>query len=401
MRRSDVAHSGVAKRAKYSSLMGRLWWWFALAAGCATFNIAAADIFNVTTRLVPQIQYANDASFFPSAIDRDYLRNGRAEMELRAHGKSIAFVGTARAMYTDGSEPHYVGILNELYSDFSIAGEQFTVGKKIMSWDVGYAYRPLDLLQRDDRRALYQSTYIGVPLLAWEKFTELYAVTIAYANPGAGTASTAKDDEAFALRIYRRGDGWDGYLIARGSERSGIEAGPAWSWTLSDAFEMHGSLAYQQRVTRRTAVSTTTSSTSKALLGFTWTNSAGWSVIGEAWYDGTAPSSARWNEARRAIFDSTGLVQAYSLLAEYALQPNVRRENILLRVARTGGYWEIAGDVLHTPEDRGSLATVSFDRRWNRQRLSGAIRYFGGVSDAIYRHLPAKINAYLAWQISW
>src|SRR5258706_10343930 len=37
----------------------------------------------------------------------------------------------------------------------------------------------------------------------------------------------------------------------------------------------------------------------KALAGLTWTHETGWSILGETWWDGTAPSPENWQRLFR------------------------------------------------------------------------------------------------------
>lgn len=181
--------------------------------------------------------------------------------------------------------------LNDLTYDAPLAGGFITAGKKVMSWDVGYAFRPLDVLQREDRRALNPLALEGIPMLAWERFDADSATTIAWANPGRGqSAGAQRDDEAIAIRQYRQRGARDEYAVLRLSRRNGIEAGASFSQVAGDGLELHASLLWQQRPAHG----------GKALAGFTWTTESKVSVLGEAWTDRSAMPGQRHNRLLRA-----------------------------------------------------------------------------------------------------
>jgi hypothetical protein len=195
------------------------------------------------------------------------------------------------AMHVEGSDARLR--LNELTYDRALAGGFLTAGKKVMSWDVGYAFRPLDVVQREDRRALNPLALEGVPMLAWEHFEADSATTVVWANPGRGEAASAiaqKDDEAIAIRQYIQRGSRDEYAVLRLSRREGIEAGASFSQVASDGIELHASLLWQQRPVHG----------GKALAGFTWTTASKFSVLGEAWTDRSAMPGQQHNRLLRA-----------------------------------------------------------------------------------------------------
>ncbi|QGZ38929.1 hypothetical protein IP92_05347 [Pseudoduganella flava] len=189
----------------------------------------------------------------------------------------------------------------ELALERPLAGGYATVGKKVMSWDVGYAFRPLDVVQQEDRRALYPGTLEGVPMLAWEAADAERAVTVVWSNPGRGLADQPRDDEALAVRLYRQRGARDEYAVLRVSRRSGIEAGASLSQVLDEGTEVHASLLAQARHATWDGMRwREAGGGGKALAGFTWTTESRFSLLGEAWLDRTAPAAQQGNVLLRA-----------------------------------------------------------------------------------------------------
>ncbi len=227
---------------------------------------------------------------------------------------------------------------NEMAYEDALAGGFLTAGKKVMSWDVGYAFRPLDVVQREERRALNPLALVGVPMLAWERFTADSATTVVWANPGRGRAASQRDDEAIAIRQYWQREARDEYAVLRLSRRNGVEAGASFSQVAGDGIEMHASLLWQQRPAHG----------GKALAGFTWTTESKFSVLGEAWADRSAAPG--------------------------------QQRNRLLRASQYIDDVEIAADTLWQPQNGSRIGTVTAS--WNNGpwTLSASYRHFSGLA---------------------
>lgn len=290
------------------------------------------------------------------AASADIVANIRAQAgtqslqagELRWQNGPLRAVLTATRIGAGETRLH----ANEFAIDRELAGGFLTAGKKVMGWDVGYAFRPLDVVQREDRRALTPLALEGVPMLAWERFDADSATTIVWANPGRGRAPGAakqRSDEAIAIRHYRQRGARDEYAVLRLSERNGIEAGASFSQVAGAGLELHASLLWQQRPKHG----------GKALAGFTWTTESKFSVVGEAWIDrGAAPGQQR---------------------------------NRMLRASQYFDDVEVSADMLWQPGSGplgGSrIATLSSGWKTGPWILSASYRHYGGLASRYAQHV--------------
>lgn len=281
----------------------------------------------------------------PAAHAGELVANLRAQLgsqslqagELRWSDGPLRSVLTATRVDGGSVRPR----LNELIYDRALGSGFLTAGKKVMSWDVGYAFRPLDVVQREDRRALNPLALEGIPLLAWERFDADSATTIVWANPTQGRASSAsrqRDDEAIAIRHYRQRGARDEYAVLRLSRRNGIEAGASFSQVASDGLELHGSLLWQQRAAH----------SGKALAGFTWTTESKLSIVGEMWTDRSAAPG--------------------------------QQRNRMLRAAQYVDDVEVSVDVLWQPQTGSRIGTVSASWKNGPWTLSTSYRRYGGLA---------------------
>jgi hypothetical protein len=404
-----------------------------LAAFLAVFGSArASDLSDVDVdfRLwaAPEGFLSNSASPFAPAEGITGLGNerGRGEADLRLRRGGLTAELSARSTAQRGKTLLTEGVVNQLFYDADTLGQHFTIGKKVMSWDVGFGYRPLDVVQQEDRRALYPFALEGIPLVAWEWFGKGSSLTLVYANPLRGRAPAARDDESVAIHHYSRLGSVDLYNVARYSERTQLENGAAVAVVLGEALELHGSARYQRRSERpvnslaRAAGAPlapsdpTTVAVSPdvlaALAGFTVNPGWGLSVLGEAWLDPAGGTADEW-AAQGALAERQGALLTNPAIPSAEVQanlawgmrafdrPNLLRENLLLRVSWKGERLEPAVDFLFTPEDGGWAATVTAIYVGERTRLDAGLRIFGGKPGSAFRLFPESAIFYVAFQV--
>ena len=396
-------------------------------AAAAEENSAALKL-----RAIPEIHDDNPNSPFAPALPLTGMGKDRSreELEMRTAWSGINLVATARSSAKSGARPDNELLINELYYEPTLFGERFSLGKKILSWDVGFGFRPLDVIQRENRRSIFASTLEGVPYLAWETFTAEDAWMLVLANLGRGLAGMVKNDESLALKYFRRFDNTDVHALLRVSRRNRLEAGASFSSVVGESLEWHASLLQQARYEKTfntligrsglplsasdPFVTQTNRQGRKALLGATWTGESGISLLVEAWYDRSAHSAAEWRAAaalaRRqvALLGRPGIAES-AVLGNLVYgtrafeQPNLLKKNLLLRLShRTEGEsFEPAIDILYTPEDGGRVITASLGYEANRYRIDAGLRVYGGDADSAYRLLPEKRVAYVALQAAF
>ncbi len=398
-------------------------YWFLLLPVLLFAEEAKTQDLAYKTRVIGESHQARNDSPFAAGLPLTGFGKdrGRVEQEVRGKAGPVSLLLTGTYASQDGQPSTVRVIANELYTDFSAGGSHFSLGKKILSGDVGYGFRPIDVLQREARLQVLPPPLEGVPNVAWEHFSAEQAVSLFWTNPGNGRTGDPRRDGSLALRYYRKAGVTDLHGVARVSDRFGLEAGAAFSSVPHESLELHGSFLQMKRGERLapiaessnnfqllnpdTAVQTQTiSSPRKALGGFTYTRESGWSFIGELWWDGTAPSAADWralgNEARRraALVGVPG-VPAAAVAGSIASStrlfsvPSVSRRSALAHVGWNdpgGSGWSAAVDLVRTLDDGGHTLTAGFAWEADRLRLDAGIRRFGGRPDSVYRLLPEK-----------
>jgi hypothetical protein len=326
----------------------------------------------------------------------------------------------AQAQRPEGGPGHTQAAVLEAYAAGQEGAWQWTAGRKVVGWDVGYGFRPNDLVQQEQRRTLVSQPLQGRPVLMAEQFGAESAWSLVAVNPTTGRDATGAGEGALAARWYQRLGSADAYAFARWGRRTQGSVGAAWSWVASDALELHASLRHLARFDTWQDASASAGALANAspwraltagaaqqlLLGGTWTNAEQVSVLLEAWHDGTAPSRGQWKRwaDRNAALRQQGAVGAPAVAVAanlawqtqaFSVSPSLHRQNLFARLAWTTGPWESALDLLYHPADGGRLLTASLVWKGDRLRLEGGLRTSAGPGTAVVRQLPVQRQAYV------
>ena len=263
------------------------------------------------------------------------------------------------------------GRFNEAYaSGIVAAGWQWSAGKRVVSWDVGYGFRPNDVVQQEQRRTLVAQPLEGRPLLMAERFGADTAWSLVWVHPTQQPSTTGARERALAARAYWHSGAVDWYAFARQGEQTGGSVGTAVSWVASDALELHASVRGGQQ-----------------LVGGTWTHASQVSLLLEAWHDSTALTNAQWS-----AWSARNLAQQANA---FGVAGNLRQDNVFARVSWQQERWQTALDWLYTPADRGAMATASLAWTGERVKLEAGVRATAGPDGAIVRQLPVQRQGYV------
>ena len=346
------------------------------------------------------------------------------QAELRASGKlgTVALQATAtlQAQHNQGSDgpPDTQSRFNEAYASGQNLGWQWSAGKKVVSWDVGYGFRPNDQVQQEVRRTLVSQTLEGRPMVMAEHFDADTAWSLVWVNPTQTASATGAQEAALNARVYWRQGAVDWHGFVRQGEHTATSLGTAFSWVASDAVELHASARFYQHADSTTStvtgsglassnpwVPTTLGDGQQVLVGGTWTHESQVSVLLEAWHDGTAWTDAQWttwgarNQAlplwlqRRVPAAAVAGNLAWQGNA-FGVASNLRQDNLFARLSWQYERWQTALDMVYTPADQGSIATASVVWTGEHTKLEGGLRAYGGPDAAVVRQLPVQRQAY-------
>jgi hypothetical protein len=315
--------------------------------------------------------------------------------------------------------------VNELNIGTELGTWSLLAGKKVLGWDVGYGFRPNDVVQQEARRTLLSVTPEGRPLLQLEHFDSDTATTLVWANPqhldAAPQATRRAQESALAGRWYRRDGAVDWHAFARVGEHTRASLGGALAWVAGEELELHASARVLQRhdgwlpglpMAGAAAASiasgnpwkqATRGGATQALLGLSWTGSAQQGLMVEAWHDGTALSNREWDAwTARNVALAGSRAPRGAVAGNLAWQstpldsPNLRRDSLFVRGSWQPGPWLLTLDVLLTPADRGRITTAGLQWQGDRLRLNASWRVHGGPDTSVIGQLPQRGSGLVA-----
>jgi hypothetical protein len=347
------------------------------------------------------------------------------ETELHASGYGLTAIATLQQQRLEHQRVRSHAWFDELYGSAEALGWQFSAGKRIVAWDVGYAFRPNDVVEQEVRRTLLTVTPEGRPLLSAEYFDASTAWSLVLVNPTQPRAQRGADEPALALRVYRRDGAVDWHGFARYGAHTGASLGAAAAWVADESTELHASLRWLNSADTLAIDPAATAlvasnpwraasvrDTAQALIGGTWTNAEQLSVLAEAWWDGSALSSSQWdawNARNRGIAALLGSAAPIGAIAgnlawqgsAFDASSNLRRTNLFVRASWTHEKWQPAIDMLYTPSDRGRVITAWLGWQGDRVRIDLGARLYGGPSEATLAQVPTRRTAFAAATLSF
>lgn len=392
-------------------------------------NVAAQTTLGL--QLYGEAATLRDDSLFSSPDDWQpfAMQSGIGELWLRWQRRGLVFEGALEHYVEEGELPRAQGRLNELYADFSSASLDFSIGKKVVGSGIGYGFRPIDLIQGEDRRALLTTRLEGVPLLQVEHIDADSSLSLTWYNHlDADEGGIRRNDNQTLLRYYHLWGELEGELLLHWHEQLGEAYGAGFTWVGSRALELHGALLWQPQLLRRhhtlldggsVLVSEDPWQTVEAnedgriLLGMNWSTESGYTLLLEMWHDGSAMSRSEWQQLfalatdQRALLGSAPDAAVYGNLAwdSAAFQAaSLLRDNAMLRISYDGGRFDPWFDLLSTPEDGGYVATLGTDYEIRQGlKLSIGVRGYDGPDDSAYGQLPFESTGFiqLSGEVVW
>jgi hypothetical protein len=397
--------------------------------GAALPSCLLAFELNANFLVAPEYHGANRGSDYyvgPPLVPANAL-SSRQDLEFKLREGGFYAQTTLRWIATEGGASEKHGIANQIYYDGDFGGgNTWTIGKKVLSWGVGFAFRPLDVIQREDRRNANPPALVGMPLAALEHFSADQAWTLAWVNPGNGRERMDRNDEALALRWYRFSGNDDFHAVARLSHERQLELGFGATHVIGEEWSLYGAALYERRYTRglnqlaetggglfalqSPRMQVAMHNATRAVLGAQWTGGSGWSTVVEAYYDGEAYSRGEWqrlNQLTQRQIGAASVVPKQLLDANIAwsseayLNATLLRENLLLRLSYddSDGFKPF-GEVLLTPRDGGYVATVGASYERDRNRFFGGWRSLGGPQNCVYARAPERNIFWFQWSVA-
>lgn len=399
----------------------------AAALALAAFPAAALEAAGSLV-LAPEWRTTNDASPYAPALAVSPSATLRQDLALKLREGGFNAEARLRIEAAEDRRPERHGVVNQLYYDGDLGGgHAFTLGRKTLSWGVGFGFRPLDVVQRENRRGLNPAPLVGVPLAAWERYTADEVWTLVAANPlmerGRNVDARAP---ALALRWYRlAANGDDLHAVARLSARQRLEAGAGMTRVVGDSLTLHAAALYQRRVATAhhalvgdaATLATADPMTEEfrtgglsAVAGAQWTGESGLGVLIEAWRDAAAWRRDEWRQLaaltarQRALagFAPQSAIDGNLAWSAQAFnRPNLLRDNLLLRLSYDEDQrWKASLELLTTPADGGRVLTAGVTWLGDRHSLAAGVRQLGGAADSAYAQAPIRRLAYFQWTLA-
>lgn len=371
--------------------------------------------FNI--KYMPSFEYhaSNHHSlYFPgsSLSSKNKFFSFRNDLEFRFQHKHILAQATFK-INSGKKDNYYTSYFNQLYYENKFGNYNITLGKKVISWGVGHAFRPLDVIQQEDRTLVNAPTLSGVPLISVDRFTDSGALTFVWSNPYKFEDDTNRE-KSVAIRYFRFSDSYDFHLVGKYSKTKKGEFGLGGTYILNDNISLFASALYSRHYSKRLnrligtnnyysadnpMYNKISSNAYRFDAGFQWTGDSGFGVLLEIFHDGEAYSESDWkrlndltkNQIRFSNFITQEILASNIAWSTTAFKNvNLISDNLLLRFSYddSDGFKPYIDFMLAS--DGGLMSTVFFAYEKNRLRYSLGFRHYGGNRNSVFHNIPTS-----------
>ncbi len=327
-----------------------------------------------------------------------------------------------RNKITPSGSPTVEMITKELVYRRDQGDSSFSIGRQINSMGFGNAFRPLDLVQRENLLANTQETIVGVNQIIYEIYNDLSSYGLYVLNPLNDSREDNVHPRAIILNYSDSNDSADWQALARISDDNGLQLGAGGLYVVNDSLEIHGSVLGTQQYTQMRHSLAGQSETlitdrypwsdidkEKAL---TWMIGGNFSWSGrnnlmlEYWHDDLNWSKSQWSDQlellrlQNSLLDSQVPYNAVkNNLAWSAMSFNVHglvQDNLFLRWSYTGERLSPEASILYSPADAGRVLNISVTMDREVLNIDVGARILDGPQDSVFGQVLQSAQYYLA-----
>jgi len=306
--------------------------------------------------------------------------SSRTELVELGYGyANLNATAAVRAVQSDGQADQNELIVKEFEFNGQLGDWEWSAGRRISSFGLGNAYRPLDIIQQQDLTTHEQESLTGVNQLLVERYRDLDSFGLYLINPDQEDTITGIKQPAVVARYAASTDSIDWQTLLRYSRGNRLQAGIGAVRILNDALSLYGSSLWSSRYTRpaiqppagntaqpppvRPSINSEQKNGINWMFGGNWTWSERQNLILEYWHDDFVPGR--------------------------------QQENVLTRWTYTGDTLQPRLSLLYSADDAGlmSEAAVGVDRYAVKFLLG--MRLFSGPEDSAYGQFIENSRVFL------
>jgi hypothetical protein len=382
-----------------------------------------ADDISLSYSIQPRWFDYNDESYINTTEDLIEKTNlvSTQILELVTGTENIALTATLKNRLQSDKKAESEVTVKELVYANTLGNWDYSVGRRISSWGVGSAFRPLDVVQQQDLQDTDQETITGVNQLALERFSGMSSLGFYLINPSEDNQQSGKKQLAIITRFSEskeKGD-WQGLL--RLSQLHKLQAGIGGLYVINDALELHGSVLYSARYQRMEHSLSGQNENLLAteypwetveyhdakswMLGGNLTWSERHNLIFEYWFDPLALDKSQWAEQLNLMQEQNLLlgspapqqaVQGNLAWSTEALaNPHLVQDNLFLRWSYQGDEYLPQASILYSPADSSFMFSTSLGLDKYSMKFNIGLRLFSGSQDSVYGQMPVTSQLFL------
>ena len=333
----------------------------------------------------------------------------------------ISYLFSAQNSLSDTSATNQARV-NEIFVSKGIDNWDFTIGRKIDSWGVGYGFRPLDVVQQYNQQTTSRESVIGKDRLSVEYYFDISSWTLMWINPNQTKEEDAQQPALFVSKFSTSEANYDLHLVSQYHRVNGVQLGAGGVNIVTDSLSLHGSLLYSQRYEKKIHqlagqsdqllsteypyVNRKYNNGLQLLLGLSWSGENKHNIIAEYWFDEFAYTRQQWKahfkltRQQQSLLGKTTLPDSLihgniAWMANVSRTQNLAQHNLMLQWRYDADYWKPTINVLFAPADKSNMTTLSVTRSYTAVNIESGFRIFSGANDSVYGGLIVSSIFYI------
>jgi len=363
-----------------------------------------ASEWNLGLRSSVESYETSNANFFPESTP--YNRQAVFDIANEIKGFKSELAIHKKWQENVDEELDTEAIIVEAFYDGSTEHFDYTIGKKVLGWGVGFAHQPLNVLTPVNNLATGIVIEEGALILSVEKYTDSGSISFLVSNTKTQQDSFTKEATGGGFRYYTLKNDWDLQGIIYHDDIYATMLGASAVNALGSSLTIHTSALWMEnydRLINRVSPETPfpagnpietlqASGAVQALVGLTYSFNSNISLIAEYWYDERSPTIDEWEKLIETSYiqAETNPGSVYlSAERQFFTSTNLMRKNIMLYLSYEKSSKNVSLDYQFSPEDKGRIGTFRFNHSWgNGYQWQIGYRTYQGPDSAVYNQLP-------------
>lgn len=282
--------------------------------------------------------------------------------------------------------------------------DEWLVGVQRKTWGAGFGFFPLSPWQ--DKQLFGVVEQAGEPIVQWTQFDMTGEIAVMCSREADWDNPQWAAKGLCGGRWVHFDDGWDAQAILWGNDDF-IRLGAGGKQILGEAYSvwLEGAVQTQTEQTQfknNQLSPETIEMPVLALIGADWSHISGFSLMAEAWYDGTRISGETWdNTQNQTALSAQHQAQISQQIGRLMASQQVGQHFSQIRLSYSQDPYDLSMIQQTQLDTQSQLWQLQAIYKWQNWVFASGLQHFTGSKDSPYKLQPLANQAYLNTSVKW